>query len=220
MSNPMPFLSLPLLPCSALKYSLNPPFLFLINFLLLTDLCICLCLILAAGYRIFSSDMGTLSCSLWNLVPWLGIKPRPLPWEFRVLAPGKVPPLLYLSSWFSKLLWNVLSYVQPTFMEHLLRAKHISGLGNSKTELTAPLYMLHWRLLKLPSLIYAICCCNMVPGNLVDAMFFSSVALHVIGRKPHFAPVLGSCSFNSSRWSLNMPRVYTAPDIFQASQVT
>ena len=50
--------------------------------------------------------------------------------------------------------------------------------------------------------------------------FFSSVALRVIGRKPHFAPVLGSCSFNSSRWSLNMPLVYTAPDIFQASQVT
>ena len=50
--------------------------------------------------------------------------------------------------------------------------------------------------------------------------FFSSVALHVIGRKPHFASVLGSCSFNSSRWSLNMPLVFTAPDIFQASQMT
>ena len=188
MSNPMPFLSLPLLPCSALKYSLNPPFLFLTNFLMLTDLCVCLGQIFAAGYRIFSCDMGTLSCSLWNLVPWLGIKPRPLPWEFRVLAPGNVPPLLYLSSWFSKLLWNVLSYVQPTFMEHLLRAKHISGLGNSKTEQTAPLYMSHWRLLKLPSLIYAICCCNVVPGNLVDAMLFfiSSSACH--WEKASFCP--------------------------------
>ena len=139
---------------------------------MLIDLCICLCRILVAGCRIFSCDMGTLSCSLWNLTTWLGIKPGPLPWEFRVLAPGKAPPPLYLSSWFSKLLWTVLSCVQPTFMEHLLCAKHISGLGNSQTDKTAPLCTSHWRLFKLPRFIYAICCRNMVPGNLVDAMLF------------------------------------------------
>ena len=144
---------------------------------MLIDWFICLCRILVAGYRIFSCDMETLSCSLWNLVPWLQIKPGPLPWEFRVSAPGKLPPLLYLSSWFSKLLWTVLSRVQPTFMECLLCAKHISGLGNSKTDKTAPLCMLHQRLFKQPRFIYAICCCNMVPGNLVGVMlFFSSVA--------------------------------------------
>lgn len=65
---------------------------------------------------------------------------------------------------------------QPTFID-ICFVPNISGLGNSKTDKTAPLCMLHRRLFKLPRFIYAICCCNMVPGNLVGVMpFFSSVA--------------------------------------------
>ena len=50
---------------------------FLIYFYLFT----CLHLILVAASRIFS-------CSLWDLVPWPGIKWGPLHWENRVLATG------------------------------------------------------------------------------------------------------------------------------------
>ena len=44
----------------------------------------------AAACRIFSYTMGTLSCGMWDLVPWPGIEPGPLPWECRVLTTG--PP--------------------------------------------------------------------------------------------------------------------------------
>ena len=37
-----------------------------------------------------SMHMWTLSCGMWNLVPWLGIEPRLAAWECRVLATG--PP--------------------------------------------------------------------------------------------------------------------------------
>ena len=29
----------------------------------------------------FSCNMRTLSCGMWNLVPWPGVKPGPLPWK-------------------------------------------------------------------------------------------------------------------------------------------
>ena len=35
---------------------------------------------------IFSYDTMTLSCSMWDLVPWQGSNPSPLHWELRVLA--------------------------------------------------------------------------------------------------------------------------------------
>ena len=43
-----------------------------------------------AAYGIFSCNMQSLSCLPWDLVPWPGIKPRPPPLEWRVLATG--PP--------------------------------------------------------------------------------------------------------------------------------
>ena len=48
------------------------------------------CPVSAAVCRIFSRSMGTLSCGMWDLVPWPGIEPGPLPWECRVLTTG--PP--------------------------------------------------------------------------------------------------------------------------------
>ena len=35
-----------------------------------------------------SMHMWTLSCVMWNLIPWLGIEPRLAAWEYRVLASG------------------------------------------------------------------------------------------------------------------------------------
>ena len=46
-------------------------------------LCIWLCWVLLAAWRIFS-------CSMWDLDPWPGMNPEPLNWEHRVLATG--PP--------------------------------------------------------------------------------------------------------------------------------
>ena len=37
---------------------------------------------------ILVSALGIFSCSMWDLVPWLGIKPGILHWEHRVLATG------------------------------------------------------------------------------------------------------------------------------------
>ena len=51
-------------------------------------------LIFVAACRIFHCSMQTLSCSMWDLVPWPGIEPGPLHWECGVLAtgpPGKSP---------------------------------------------------------------------------------------------------------------------------------
>ena len=31
--------------------------------------------------RVFSCSVGALSCSMWDLVPWPEVKPRPLQWE-------------------------------------------------------------------------------------------------------------------------------------------
>ena len=36
-----------------------------------------LCWVLVVACRIFTCSMQTLNCSMWDLVPWLGIKPRP-----------------------------------------------------------------------------------------------------------------------------------------------
>ena len=49
--------------------------------------------------RIFSFGMQTLGCGMWDLVPWPGIKPRPLHWEGGVLAtgpPGKSRPIFFI----------------------------------------------------------------------------------------------------------------------------
>ena len=45
-----------------------------------------------ASCEIFNCNMQTLLCGTWDLVPWPGIKPRPLHWEHGVLVsrpPGK-----------------------------------------------------------------------------------------------------------------------------------
>ena len=45
-----------------------------------------------------SCSTQTLSCSMWDLVPWLGLNPGPLRWECRVLAtepPEKSLPQLF-----------------------------------------------------------------------------------------------------------------------------
>ena len=46
--------------------------------------------ILVMAHRIFDLRCGmlTLSCSVWNLVPSPGIKPRPMHWKHGVLATG------------------------------------------------------------------------------------------------------------------------------------
>ena len=41
---------------------------------------------LSCSTHIFSCNMGTLSCGMWNLVPWSNLDP--LHWEYRVLATG------------------------------------------------------------------------------------------------------------------------------------
>ena len=34
-----------------------------------------------------SCSMQTLSCYMWDLVPWPGIEPDPLPWDHRATGP-------------------------------------------------------------------------------------------------------------------------------------
>ena len=56
--------------------------------------CICLCWVLVTACRIFRYCIWTLMCSMWDLVPWPRMEPRPLHWERRVLvagSPGKRP---------------------------------------------------------------------------------------------------------------------------------
>ena len=59
----------------------------------------------------FSWGLQTLSCLTWDLVPWPGGEPRPLPWEHRVLAsgpPGKSPPYCFcLKSYLTYLIYSV-----------------------------------------------------------------------------------------------------------------
>ena len=64
--------------------------------------CCCYCIIALTAlkkyiYRIYLAAPG-LSCGLWHLVPWPGIRPGPLHWERGVLAAG--PP--------GKSLWQLL----------------------------------------------------------------------------------------------------------------
>ena len=47
-------------------------------------ICIWLHQVLVSAGRIFSGGMWALSCSMWGLVSWSGIKPRPLHRECRV----------------------------------------------------------------------------------------------------------------------------------------
>ena len=42
---------------------------------------VCMGWVLVVACGIFSCGTQTLSCSMWNLVPWPGIKPRPPAWE-------------------------------------------------------------------------------------------------------------------------------------------
>ena len=42
-------------------------------------------LVLVAACRIFSWGMQTLRCGMWDLVPWPGIEPTPLPWGAQCL---------------------------------------------------------------------------------------------------------------------------------------
>ena len=64
------------------EYTLSP-FYFIILFLYLFILFINL-------YQVLVTARGIFSCGMWNLVPWPGIKSRPLHWECKLLAPG--PP--------------------------------------------------------------------------------------------------------------------------------
>ena len=64
-------------------------------------LCIWLRRVLVMALRMFSGGMWTLSCGTWDLVPWSGMEPRPLHWEWGVLAtgpPGKSPPCHFLGN--------------------------------------------------------------------------------------------------------------------------
>ena len=40
-------------------------------------------------HQVLVTAHGIFSCGMWNLVPWRGIKSRPLHWECRLLATGR-----------------------------------------------------------------------------------------------------------------------------------
>ena len=63
---------------------------------------------LVGAWRIFSCCMWTLSCGLWDLVPWPRIEPRPLHWEHSLTrwTAREVPSFSLLKHLFSELNCN------------------------------------------------------------------------------------------------------------------
>ena len=60
-------------------------------------LCIWLCWILVSALRIFSCNMRTLSCGMWDLVSWPGIEPGPhalATWSLSHWTTREVPSIL------------------------------------------------------------------------------------------------------------------------------
>ena len=78
--------------------------------------------------RIFSCGMGTLSCIIWDLVPWPGWEPQALLWECRILATE--PPGNSLTSYYIILLGKKISLL------------HIGG-NNSTLNLYIPIPSFH-----------------------------------------------------------------------------
>ena len=67
------------------------------------------------AHRIYSHDLWIRSCSMWDLVPWLGIEPDSLHWEIRILATG--PPGKSLQPPFNtknKDYWSSNLFLTPT----------------------------------------------------------------------------------------------------------
>ena len=77
--------------------------------------------IFLAPHRIFLCDLRTLSCHVWDLVPWPGIKQGSLHWELWVLATG--PP-------GKSQAWNLLNKLIKVFTN----LRHLWGGGENKTE--------------------------------------------------------------------------------------
>ena len=63
---------------------------------------------LGVACGVFSCDMHTLSCGMWGLVPWPGIKLGPLHWELGVLAAGPPGKCLLLCFWVFTMCWALL----------------------------------------------------------------------------------------------------------------
>ena len=73
-----------------------------------------------------SCSTPTLGCGMWDLIPWPGIKPGPLLWEWRVLATGplgKSLPASFLGDW--EFLWQDLF---PTYFFFLSISFHCISL--------------------------------------------------------------------------------------------
>ena len=88
---------------------------------------------LVVGRGIFSCSMWTLSCGMWDLVPWPGIKPRPSASKGQSLSPWntrEVPRDTFLTLlrwlWFTEHLLNnkphTVLYTSP--LTAALRGKH------------------------------------------------------------------------------------------------
>ena len=72
----------------------------------------------------------TLSCSMWDLVPWWGIKPRPLHWDRGVFATG--PPGMSLNifnqHYFSSCIWSNNDFLISIFPVYLPKGKSFTWL--------------------------------------------------------------------------------------------
>ena len=110
-----------------------------------------LCWVFVVALRIFS-------CCMWDLVPWLGMEPGPLPCECRVLATGppekspfeflntRVPPCPSCRSVFEKQSWSLSCLVtcQNWFLSTILTAptlywNHPANWGAVWSFLVSPL---------------------------------------------------------------------------------
>ena len=146
--------------------------------------------VLVMGCGIFSCGMPALSFNILNLVPQLGIKPRPLHWECRVSA--TVPPRKPFSVSFNK---------------HLLRI-HITSVG-LKTNFYYPFRFCPWGLwIKLTNTsllgekIYFVC--RFQIGNIV--LLTIIVLLYITSYHWKFVPLTTFiCFFHS----LPLPLVTT-----------
>ena len=89
-----------------------------------------MCQILVVAHGIFSCGKQTLSCGMWDLVPWPGTEPGPP--ALRVLAtgpPGKPPLPLLPSQTRAPVSCTVILLTSPMNCSSLIFSFHTSSLG-------------------------------------------------------------------------------------------